>query len=214
MKPASISTFIHFLPKIRELLSAAYPVQVVAKGWIKSGIYPYNHEIILAKHPQYDIIKNCPEDYDRVMDSIEILSHMARAEGYIKEQDMRALLGEMLLPDLEYAKDYEILPFNWVRTLWLNHEHTLLRRRERIMEEEQNNLITASKGKSSQATQQEKNLNEKAKKRKNQAEDTGHDNNQNSPQMNPQPESLKKKKRKSSKSCVNPNCFNKISNRI
>jgi hypothetical protein len=33
MKPASISTFIHFLSKIRELLSAAYPVRVVAMYW-------------------------------------------------------------------------------------------------------------------------------------------------------------------------------------
>jgi hypothetical protein len=208
MQNASIKTFIHFFAKLRELLSAAYSVQSVIKGWEKAGIYPFNLHVILSKHPGYEVLSKNEEDFDKIAYSVDILSVMAYEEGYIREEDMRALLGDLLLPEVQYAKDYELLPFNWVRTLWLNNENIRKMRRERIVQQQQATLTSAVRAKSRQTAQQPKILKKKVQKSVNSMNAaqavTVEEGNPNTPASN-------KKKRKSTKYCIDANCFVEIS---
>ena len=144
LKPASLATFSRFLGILPEVLSSAFRITHVKRGWEGAGLWAFDKVRIMQGCSTFSSLSGVQGG--AVMAAIPALIEIAAKHSQVSDDEMQTAVGPSI--DLaawskahggsakEGSKPLEDQAINRRRAVWLNHAGVIRQRREKMETDE------------------------------------------------------------------------------
>lgn len=92
--PASRHSILRFLRNLPTILDEAYSIHNIQDGWRKTGLLPYNPEVILGHWPFHQYLTH--QERKKLCKAVIALAVIAKRDGHIGEADLESHLADAI----------------------------------------------------------------------------------------------------------------------